>query len=280
MATLDQKLANLVRGGVHASPGRLWCAPGAGGLRGSRETHAAAKRMPRRTRCRTPCSWTGRRRPSSSWAACSSRCRRCRTPRSGECAEKRRATWRRAGMQAHADTTLLAQTIHACLHDSPFTQQTCHAHSAPCAHGPWRTRTQARPAQAAGRLPRRGAAAGALERAGLHRHCQGAAALARASTQRGAPCTPAGHPPDSAPSSWPPQILKKHHKHTGLLLRAPQLDDLLSQPFCSTEVRLLARNGLAQWRGRQLRRAAAPPLCGCPHVPTCTARPLLLPPRS
>lgn len=33
------------------------------------------------------------------------------------------------------------------------------------------------------------------------------------------------------------KILKKHHKRTGLLVRAPQLGDLLSQPFCSTEVR-------------------------------------------
>ncbi len=32
------------------------------------------------------------------------------------------------------------------------------------------------------------------------------------------------------------KILKKHHKRTGLLLRAPQLADLLSQPFCSSEV--------------------------------------------
>ena len=32
------------------------------------------------------------------------------------------------------------------------------------------------------------------------------------------------------------KILKKHHKRTGLLLRAPQLGDLLSQPFCSSEV--------------------------------------------
>jgi SPX domain protein involved in polyphosphate accumulation len=32
------------------------------------------------------------------------------------------------------------------------------------------------------------------------------------------------------------KILKKHHKRTGLLVKAPQLGDLLSQPFCSTEV--------------------------------------------
>eukprot|EP00198_Chlamydomonas_reinhardtii_P010355 XP_001699692.1 predicted protein [Chlamydomonas reinhardtii] len=32
------------------------------------------------------------------------------------------------------------------------------------------------------------------------------------------------------------KILKKHHKRTGLLLRAPQLGDLLSQPFCSSEL--------------------------------------------
>jgi hypothetical protein len=32
------------------------------------------------------------------------------------------------------------------------------------------------------------------------------------------------------------KILKKHHKRTGLLVRAPQLGNLLSQPFCSTEV--------------------------------------------
>ena len=34
------------------------------------------------------------------------------------------------------------------------------------------------------------------------------------------------------------KILKKHHKRTGLLVRAPHLDNLLSQPFCSVEVRL------------------------------------------
>lgn len=32
------------------------------------------------------------------------------------------------------------------------------------------------------------------------------------------------------------KILKKHHKRTGLLVKAPQLGDLLSQPFCSTEL--------------------------------------------
>ena len=32
------------------------------------------------------------------------------------------------------------------------------------------------------------------------------------------------------------KILKKHHKRTGLLVRAPHLDNLLSQPFCSVEV--------------------------------------------
>lgn len=32
------------------------------------------------------------------------------------------------------------------------------------------------------------------------------------------------------------KILKKHLKRTGLPVRAPQLDDLLSQPFCSVEV--------------------------------------------
>ena len=32
------------------------------------------------------------------------------------------------------------------------------------------------------------------------------------------------------------KILKKHHKRTGLLLRAPGLDNLLSQPFCSVEL--------------------------------------------
>lgn len=31
------------------------------------------------------------------------------------------------------------------------------------------------------------------------------------------------------------KILKKYHKRTGLLVRAPQLRNLLSQPFCSTE---------------------------------------------
>lgn len=34
------------------------------------------------------------------------------------------------------------------------------------------------------------------------------------------------------------KILKKHHKRTGLLVRAPHLDNLLSQPFCSVEVSL------------------------------------------
>jgi SPX domain protein involved in polyphosphate accumulation len=34
------------------------------------------------------------------------------------------------------------------------------------------------------------------------------------------------------------KILKKHYKRTGLLVRAPHLDNLLSQPFCSVEVRL------------------------------------------
>ena len=33
------------------------------------------------------------------------------------------------------------------------------------------------------------------------------------------------------------KILKKHHKRTGLLVRAPHLDNLLNQPFCSVEVR-------------------------------------------
>lgn len=32
------------------------------------------------------------------------------------------------------------------------------------------------------------------------------------------------------------KILKKHHKRTGLLVKAPQLGNLLSQPFCSTDV--------------------------------------------
>lgn len=32
------------------------------------------------------------------------------------------------------------------------------------------------------------------------------------------------------------KILKKHHKRTGLRVRAPHLDNLLSQPFCSVEV--------------------------------------------
>ena len=34
------------------------------------------------------------------------------------------------------------------------------------------------------------------------------------------------------------KILKKHHKRTGLLVKAPHLDNLLSQPFCSVEVRV------------------------------------------
>ncbi len=32
------------------------------------------------------------------------------------------------------------------------------------------------------------------------------------------------------------KILKKHHKRTGLLVIAPQLQNLLAQPFCSIEV--------------------------------------------
>lgn len=32
------------------------------------------------------------------------------------------------------------------------------------------------------------------------------------------------------------KILKKHYKRTGLLVNAPQLQNLLEQPFCSTEV--------------------------------------------
>ena len=32
------------------------------------------------------------------------------------------------------------------------------------------------------------------------------------------------------------KILKEHHKRTGLLVRAPRLDDLAAQPFCCTEV--------------------------------------------
>ena len=32
------------------------------------------------------------------------------------------------------------------------------------------------------------------------------------------------------------KILKKHHKRTGFPIRAPHLEDLLSQPFCSVEV--------------------------------------------
>ena len=35
------------------------------------------------------------------------------------------------------------------------------------------------------------------------------------------------------------KILKKHHKRTGLLVKAPHLDNLLSQPFCSVEVSAL-----------------------------------------
>ena len=34
------------------------------------------------------------------------------------------------------------------------------------------------------------------------------------------------------------KILKKHLKRTGLPVRAPQLENLLSQPFCSVEVRI------------------------------------------
>ena len=37
------------------------------------------------------------------------------------------------------------------------------------------------------------------------------------------------------------KILKKHHKRTGLLVRAPHLDNLLSQPFCSVEVSAVSR---------------------------------------
>lgn len=42
---------------------------------------------------------------------------------------------------------------------------------------------------------------------------------------------------DASPTSpTPAQILKKHHKRTGLLLRAPHLTNMLGQPFCSVEV--------------------------------------------
>jgi SPX domain protein involved in polyphosphate accumulation len=37
------------------------------------------------------------------------------------------------------------------------------------------------------------------------------------------------------------KILKKHHKRTGLLVRAPEIGDLLSQPFCSTEVIMVSK---------------------------------------
>ena len=33
------------------------------------------------------------------------------------------------------------------------------------------------------------------------------------------------------------KIMKKYHKRTGKLLHAPDLSDLLSHPFCCTEVR-------------------------------------------
>ena len=41
------------------------------------------------------------------------------------------------------------------------------------------------------------------------------------------------------------KILKKHHKRTGLLVRAPHLDNLLSQPFCSVEVSLSGDSSVA-----------------------------------
>uniref|UniRef100_A0A6U1F9F3 SPX domain-containing protein n=1 Tax=Tetraselmis chuii TaxID=63592 RepID=A0A6U1F9F3_9CHLO len=48
------------------------------------------------------------------------------------------------------------------------------------------------------------------------------------------------------------KILKKHHKRTGLLLRAPFLGDLLAQPFCSTE----ATTGLVHQTEREISKIA------------------------
>ena len=47
------------------------------------------------------------------------------------------------------------------------------------------------------------------------------------------------------------KILKKHHKRTGLLVRAPHLDNLLNQPFCSVEVRAQPRRPVG-WICRHL----------------------------
>ena len=47
------------------------------------------------------------------------------------------------------------------------------------------------------------------------------------------------------------KILKKHHKRTGFPIRAPHLENLLSQPFCSVEVvnhlSLLTAESLPCW---------------------------------
>ena len=50
------------------------------------------------------------------------------------------------------------------------------------------------------------------------------------------------------------KILKKHHKRTGLRVRAPHLDNLLNQPFCSVEVTCVG----ARHVGLQLRGPAVP----------------------
>ncbi len=50
------------------------------------------------------------------------------------------------------------------------------------------------------------------------------------------------------------KLLKKHHKHTGLLVQAPQLRDALSQPSWSSEVSCLCALGLKA-RMKELRKA-------------------------
>jgi hypothetical protein len=68
------------------------------------------------------------------------------------------------------------------------------------------------------------------------------------------------------------KIMKKHHKRTGLLICAPLLEDLLSQPFCSVEVGQLQ----AQWAiclsvRTQLSQKRLNPSCSPPGAVTVRA---------
>jgi SPX domain protein involved in polyphosphate accumulation len=52
------------------------------------------------------------------------------------------------------------------------------------------------------------------------------------------------------------KILKKHHKRTGLRVRAPHLDNLLNQPFCSVEV--TSPDACSRWPVARTRRPVLP----------------------